>query len=139
MVKLRLTRTGRKNHATYRIIAIDSRKARDSKALDYLGHYLPHTKELVVDADKANKWLSVGAQPTHTVARLLVKAGVIKKSGLESKKYSKEAGEKSKERAEAKAEKAAAAKEAKKAPKEEAKEDADVTEAEADADASSEE
>lgn len=116
MVKLRLTRTGRKNHATYRVVAIDHRRARDSKALDYLGHYLPQTKEFKVDEEKVKDWMQKGAQPSATVKALLIKAGVLKKSAADKKTFKKAAGRKATERAEAKAakaeEKKAASKEA---------------------------
>jgi len=100
MVKIRLTRTGRKNHATYRVVAIDSRKARDSKAIEFLGHFLPHDKEVKLETDRIKYWLSVGAQPSDTVARLLVKEGVLAKKDAPKKVYSSKQGRKSKERAE---------------------------------------
>lgn len=108
MVKIRLTRTGRKNHAAYRLIAIDSRKARDSKAIEFLGHYLPHEKQTSLAEDRIKYWLSVGAQPSDTVARLLVKEGVLGKESLPAaKKYTVKPGRKSQERAEKAAQAAA--------------------------------
>ena len=98
MVKIRLTRTGRKNHAAYRLVAIDSRKARDSKALEFLGHYLPHEKEVKLETDRINYWLSVGAQPSDTVTRILVKEGILKKDALPTKKFSSKPGRKAQER-----------------------------------------
>lgn len=112
MVKLRLTRTGRKNSSSYRVIAIDSKKARDSKALDYLGFYSPHSKELKIDAEKVTKWMAVGAQPSSTVKTLLIRAGVLKADKSAKKTYTKKPGQKSTERAEAKAAKAEEAKNA---------------------------
>ncbi len=118
MVKLRLTRTGRKNFATYRIVAVDSARKRDTKPIEELGHYLPHSKEIKLNEERINYWLSVGAQPTETVARLFVKEGLMKKKDLKMKTFSIAAGRKSLERAEQKqaaseeaAEKAAAPKE----------------------------
>jgi small subunit ribosomal protein S16 len=107
MVKLRLTRTGRKNYATYRIVAIDSKRARDSKAIEYLGHYNPNTKELSVDGEAAKKWLSVGAQPSDRVTTLLIEAKVLPESAKIKRTYKKKAGEKAAERADKKAEKQA--------------------------------
>jgi small subunit ribosomal protein S16 len=109
MVKIRFARTGRKNHATFKVVAIDSRSARDSRAIEDLGHYLPHTKEFKVNQDRVQYWLSVGAQPSETVARQLIKLGLLDKSAVEVKKYVKTAGEKSQGRKDAKAEKAAEA------------------------------
>ncbi|MEG2457050.1 MAG: 30S ribosomal protein S16, partial [Clostridia bacterium] len=65
----------------YRIVATDSRKARDGQYLEQIGYYDP-TKEPVVlkiDADIAKKWLANGAQPTETVRDLFRKNGIIEK------------------------------------------------------------
>jgi len=69
MVKLRLTRMGAKKAPFYRIVAMDSRKARDGKYIDQIGYYNPVStpKQIVIDADKAKEWLAKGAQPTETV------------------------------------------------------------------------
>ena len=78
-VRIRLTRVGATKQPTYRLVVADSRSARDSRAIDTIGHYNPRTDpiELNVDADKAKDWLSKGAQPSDTVARLLRQAGVL--------------------------------------------------------------
>ena len=56
MVKIRLSRKGRKNQAHYSIVAIDSRKKRDSKSfLELLGSYNPHSKELILKRDSIEK------------------------------------------------------------------------------------
>jgi small subunit ribosomal protein S16 len=107
MVRLRLTRTGRKNYATYRIVAVDGERKRDGKVLEYLGFYLPHEKQLEVNKERALYWLSVGAQPSETVRRLLEKAEVLKKSAKKEKKYSEKPGQKSLDRRSAKEEKKA--------------------------------
>jgi small subunit ribosomal protein S16 len=73
-VKLRLTRTGRKNFPFFRIGAYDSRTQRDGKALEYLGYYDPRmiTKErLKMDIDRVKYWLSIGAEPSETIASFL--------------------------------------------------------------------
>ena len=82
-VKMRLTRLGDKKSPTYRIVVVDSRKARDGEYIDKIGHYNPTTTpaEIVIDNDKAKDWLSKGVQPTETVRALLLNAGVIEKSG----------------------------------------------------------
>lgn len=81
-VKMRLTRLGDKKSPFYRIVVVDSRKARDGEYIDKIGHYDP-TKDpavLVIDKDKAKDWLSKGVQPTDTVRSLLIREGVIEKS-----------------------------------------------------------
>lgn len=82
-VKLRLKRMGRKNHAFYRLSAIDSRSPRDGRTIEELGHYDPITKDaakaFVVNIERCKHWLDCGAIPSETVSSLL------KKSGLEHK------------------------------------------------------
>lgn len=81
MVKLRLTRMGATKAPFYRIVAIDSRKARDGEYIDQIGYYNPVSvpKQIVIDADKAKEWLAKGAQPTETVLSLLKQQGIIEK------------------------------------------------------------
>ena len=78
-VRIRLTRVGATKQPTYRVVVADSRSARDSRAIDTIGHYNPRTEpiELNVDAEKAKAWLAKGAQPSDTVARLFRRAGVL--------------------------------------------------------------
>lgn len=74
-VKLRLTRTGKTGRANYRLIAIDEHKKRDGRFVEILGSYDPHTPVgLLVKKDRVAYWLSVGAQPSATVAALLRKS-----------------------------------------------------------------
>ena len=79
-VKMRLTRLGDKKSPFYRIVVADSRVARDAQYIDLIGTYNPLTnpEEIKIDVEKANKWISNGAQPTETVKALLVKAGATK-------------------------------------------------------------
>ena len=83
MVKLRLTRIGAKGQPSYRIVAIDSRKARDGMYIEQVGFFDPMTnpETIKVEADKAKKWIANGAQPTDTVKVLLKKAGVFEEKG----------------------------------------------------------
>ena len=78
-VRIRLTRVGATKQPTYRLVVADSRSARDSRAIDTIGHYNPRTEpiELDVDADKAKAWLAKGAQPSDTVVRLFKQAGIL--------------------------------------------------------------
>jgi len=82
MVRIRLTRLGTRHKPFYRIVAIDKRAPRDGDAIERLGHYDPcnkdEAKQVVLKADRIAHWLSVGAQPSETVAGLLKKHGVTK-------------------------------------------------------------
>lgn len=81
-VKLRLKRFGRRNHAFYRLSAMDSRRPRDGRSLEELGHYDPTnkdaSKQVAFDAERIQYWLSQGAQPSETVRSLLRKTGIAK-------------------------------------------------------------
>ena len=81
-VKMRLTRMGDKKSPFYRIVVVDSRKARDGEYIEKVGHYNPTAQpaQVVIDAEKAKSWLAKGVQPTETVKALLVHEGVIEKS-----------------------------------------------------------
>jgi len=81
LVKIRLTRKGAKKKPSYRIVAADSRSPRDGAFLEILGHYDPMTdpETVVIDVEKALKWLLNGAQVTKGTERLLVKMGVMDK------------------------------------------------------------
>jgi small subunit ribosomal protein S16 len=78
-VHIRLTRVGATKQPTYRFVVADSRNARDGRSLDTIGHYNPRTDpiEIHVDEAKARDWLSRGAQPSDTVARLFRRIGVL--------------------------------------------------------------
>ena len=78
-VRIRLTRVGAKKQPSYRVVVADARSARDSRAIETLGHYNPRTEpvEFIVDADKAKAWLDKGAQPSDTVVRLFKNAGIL--------------------------------------------------------------
>jgi small subunit ribosomal protein S16 len=78
-VRIRLTRVGATKQPTYRVVVADGRSARDSRAIEIIGHYNPRTDpiELQIDAEKATAWIAKGAQPSDTVARLLRSAGIL--------------------------------------------------------------
>ena len=80
-VKMRLTRMGDKKSPFYRIVVVDSRKARDGEYIEKIGHYNPLTQpeEIVIDEAKAKDWLSKGVQPTDTVKTLLIRQGILEK------------------------------------------------------------
>lgn len=72
-VKIRLSRTGKRNAPSYRIVAIDSRSPRDGRALEILGHYNPsqNPASFAVNKERIKHWQSVGAQTSEAVERLL--------------------------------------------------------------------
>jgi small subunit ribosomal protein S16 len=78
-VRIRLTRVGATKQPTYRVVVADSRSARDSRAIETIGHYNPRTEpvEVNIDADKAKAWLAKGAKPSDTVERLFKNAGIL--------------------------------------------------------------
>ena len=78
-VRIRLTRVGATKQPTYRVVVADARSARDSRAIETIGHNNPRTEpiELNIDAEKATAWIAKGAQPSDTVARLLRSAGIL--------------------------------------------------------------
>ena len=77
MLKLRLTRTGRKKQPAYRIVVMEHSTRRDGRPVEQVGYYSPFTKQITVDADKIRKWLGYGAKPTETVNTLLKIAKII--------------------------------------------------------------
>jgi small subunit ribosomal protein S16 len=78
VIKLRLRRTGAKKRPSYRIVAAEHSSPRDGRFIEIIGHYDPLTEPATVkiNEERARHWLSVGAQPTETVAGLLKRAGV---------------------------------------------------------------
>ena len=72
-VKLRLMRMGKKKQPTYRVVAADSRKARNGRIIEAVGFYDPRRDPSVIEIDneKAVGWLRNGAQPTERVEKLL--------------------------------------------------------------------
>ena len=77
-VKIRLKRIGAKKAPFYRVVVADSRYPRDGRFIEEIGYYNPLSNpvEIKIDSEKANKWISNGAQPTETVKSLLKKAGI---------------------------------------------------------------
>ena len=73
MLSIRLRRTGSTKRPYYRVVVADSRDWRDGRFVEVLGHYDPRRDPAVVkiDAERAQYWISKGAQPSQTVALLL--------------------------------------------------------------------
>lgn len=81
MVRIRLTRMGKRNMPFYRIVVVDSRKKRDGAYIESLGFYNPlrNPAEIKVNVERAVEWILKGAQPSDTARDILSKAGVLKK------------------------------------------------------------
>ncbi len=79
-VRIRLKRTGRRNRPCYRIGVFDARTKRDGKTIEDVGFYDPiekdEAKQIRLDRERIEYWLSVGAQPSETVASILKRHGV---------------------------------------------------------------
>ncbi len=78
MVRIRLRRVGAKKQPSYRIVVADKDAPRDGRFIENIGFFNPRTEPETVElnADRALYWLSVGAQPSEAVARLLKSKGV---------------------------------------------------------------
>lgn len=77
-VKIRLRRMGAKKSPFFRVVVADSRYPRDGRFIEEIGTYNPLTDpaEIKIDAEKAQKWIKNGAQPTDIVKKLLKKSGI---------------------------------------------------------------
>lgn len=81
MLKIRLSRRGKKRQPSYRVVVADVNSKRDGRIVERIGHYNPLTDpaEFAIQEDRALHWLSVGAQPTDAVRRLLDKQGTFER------------------------------------------------------------
>jgi len=79
MLKIRLRRTGAVQKAQYRVVVTESTNPRNGTFVEIIGTYNPLTdpETFVVDGEKVKYWISKGAQPSDTVARLVKKAGIV--------------------------------------------------------------
>ena len=74
MVKIRLKRFGTQKRPFYRVVVMDARKPRDGRCIEEIGTYQPimaEDKQVDIDLERAKYWISVGAQPTDIVAKLM--------------------------------------------------------------------
>jgi small subunit ribosomal protein S16 len=76
MVRLRLTRRGTRKRPFYRIVAADSRKARDGRIIEQIGFFNPmiEPNELKLDLERVDYWIGTGAQPSDIVSNLIKRA-----------------------------------------------------------------
>ncbi len=94
MLKIRLKRLGAKKAPTYRVIVINSTTKREGRPIEELGYYNPKTKDMKLNKESAEAWISKGAQPTDTVKYLLAncnKDGSLNYKKKETVKLSKKA------------------------------------------------
>ncbi len=93
-VVIRLKRTGGKKDTAFRLVAADSRRARDGRFIEQLGYYdpKPRVSQYKIDVERTQYWLGVGARCSDQVRSLLKKAGVV--FPVPARKAKKEAGEK---------------------------------------------
>lgn len=73
MLMIRLARFGAKKKPTYRLVVIEKERARNSRAVEVVGHYNPvaKPKQIHIRHERVDYWMKNGAQPSDTVARLL--------------------------------------------------------------------
>ncbi|MGI6734395.1 MAG: 30S ribosomal protein S16 [Anaerovoracaceae bacterium] len=92
-VKIRLKRMGAKKKPFYRLVVADGRAPRDGRFIEEIGYYNPlkEPAEIKVDVEKAQKWLSNGAQPTDTVKRLFDRVGIAKPTAAKAQTKAVEA------------------------------------------------
>jgi small subunit ribosomal protein S16 len=74
MVTLRLARAGTKKRPVYHLVATDSRSRRDGRVIEKLGYFIPGRDVLVVDSERVNYWIGVGALPSETAKHLIKKS-----------------------------------------------------------------
>jgi small subunit ribosomal protein S16 len=78
MLRIRLSRAGKKNMPIYKVVVAEHSAPIKGKFVEQVGTYNPGKKDIVLKADRINYWMSVGAKPSVTVHNLLVKEGVVK-------------------------------------------------------------
>ncbi len=78
-VRIRLKRTGAKNASCFRVEVMDQRSSRDGRSIETIGFYDPRHKEEKIDLERADYWVSQGAQPSETVEQIIrrVREGIV--------------------------------------------------------------
>jgi small subunit ribosomal protein S16 len=89
LLRIRLSRVGKRKQPAYRMVVADSRSPRDGSFLKIIGHYNPLTDPatLVVKEEEAIHWLEKGAKPSETAAKLLTRIGVMERAGKQPARY----------------------------------------------------
>jgi len=109
MLKIRLSRIGKKNKPMYRLTVAENARDPYGKALEILGSYNPYTKELVTKKERIEHWIGMGAQMSPTVNNLLIEKKIlegdkVKASKVGKKEETKEDDKKEEKREDAKTE-----------------------------------
>ncbi len=78
MLTIKLSRIGKKNQASFRVVVLEKRSKLNGRYIEDLGWLNPKSKEVSLKKERIDYWLKVGAQPTDTVHNLLVKNGLLK-------------------------------------------------------------
>lgn len=96
MLRIRLTRVGKKNSPAYRVVVADKRRAVKRKFIEIIGNYNPtmKPKTIVIDKDRALFWINLGAQPSDTVNNLMCDLGILDKKDKINKVYGKKTSKK---------------------------------------------
>ena len=128
MLKIILSRTGKKKQAYFRILVTQKEKDPWGKYLENLGNYNPRSKQVELNADRIKYWISQGAEPSATVWNLLVDKAIVEGKKQKVTKISKKRSAKMEEKAKAVKDSAAEPK-PEQAAKEEAKADKDAASA----------
>ncbi len=83
MLRIRLTRVGKRKQPAYRLVVTDKRNPRDGAHLEIVGHYNPLTNPatITLKEERLIHWLQHGAQPSETAAKILTKAGIMEMAG----------------------------------------------------------
>lgn len=111
MLKIRLTRVGKKKQPIFRVVVAEKSMPVKGKFIDLLGFYNPRNKEYKIDKEKVKDWLEKGAQLSDTVAMLLRKEGIKLPPEYQTAKKYVRVKKKKKEKSEGEAPKTEAAKE----------------------------
>lgn len=96
MLRIRLTRVGKKNSPAYRVVIADRRRAVKRKFIEIIGHYNPTLtpKEIVINKERALFWMGNGAQPSDTVNNLMCNLGILDKKDKIKKVFGKKLSKK---------------------------------------------
>lgn len=102
MLRIRLSRVGKKNQPFFKIVVIDKRQpSRGGRFVEQIGFYNPLRKERSINKERAKYWLSVGAKPSNTILNLLIEEKIVQgkkaKKGGKKKKKEKETKKEEKE------------------------------------------
>jgi small subunit ribosomal protein S16 len=86
LLRIRLSRIGKRKQPSYRIVVTDRRNPREGAHLEIIGHYNPLTNPatITLKEDRAIHWLQVGAQPSDTAAKILSRSGIMEQAGREA-------------------------------------------------------